>query len=112
MVEAVCEGVDERLQLGDLAGQVVAGIELVSPGALGALDGAVELGALGREDEEGKISGAAGLLEAGLELRSAVDLEPVTVKGASAMSLSRSDVAHLAVARVKTAATVHLATGS
>ena len=51
VVEAVCEGVDEGLQAID-AGRVEGGVELVAPRALGALDAAVELGSLGRQDEE------------------------------------------------------------
>ncbi len=74
IIEAVGEGVDEGLQFVDAVGPVEAAIELAAPGALGALDGAVELGAFGRQDEEGEAFVGVGLLEGGLELRAAVDL--------------------------------------
>ena len=54
VVEAMGEGVDEGLQLVEAVGQVVDGVELVSPGAVAAFDGAVELRAFGRQDVEGE----------------------------------------------------------
>jgi hypothetical protein len=60
-VEAVCEGVDEGLQLVEAGRQVEGGVELVAPRALGALDAAVELGSLGRQDEEVEALVLAGL---------------------------------------------------
>lgn len=77
-----------------------------------ALDGSVELGTFGRQDEEVEAPDAAGLLEGRLELGAAVELDSLDLDGASAMSLSRSAVAPCAVARVATAPTIHLATGS
>ncbi len=65
MIEAVGEGVDEGLELIEAFEQVVGLIELVSPEALGALDGAVELGSPGREQEEGETLLGAGLFELG-----------------------------------------------
>ncbi len=41
MVEAVCESVDEGLQLVDSVRQIVGGVELVASGRLCALDAAV-----------------------------------------------------------------------
>jgi hypothetical protein len=61
VVEAVCEGVDEGLQLVEAGRQVEGGVELVAPRALGALDAAVELGSLGRQDEEVEALVLAGL---------------------------------------------------
>lgn len=75
MVEAVGEGIDERLEAIERAGQVEAGVELVAPGALGSLDAAVELGPFWRQDEEGKATVLAGLLEGGPELGSSVHLD-------------------------------------
>ncbi len=51
MVLSVGKGVDEGLELSDAAGQIVGGAELVSPGRLGALDAALEIGSLGRQDD-------------------------------------------------------------
>jgi hypothetical protein len=45
------KGIDAFVEAIQAAGQVVAGVELVAPSALGALDGAVEVGSLGRQDE-------------------------------------------------------------
>ena len=93
VIEAVSEGVDERLQLVDAVRQVERGVELVAPGpsgrhpsmlrmpwslapsALVALDGTVDPGAFGRQDGECQALVLASLLEGGLELRSAIDLD-------------------------------------
>jgi hypothetical protein len=75
MIEAMGEGVDEGLQLVDAVGQVVGGVELISPGAVAAFDGAVELRALGRQHVEGEALFLAGALEVGHELGTAVDLD-------------------------------------
>jgi hypothetical protein len=63
VVEAVGEGVDKGLQLIEAVGQVVDGVELVSPGAVAAPHGAVELRAPGRQHVEGKVLSLAGALE-------------------------------------------------
>ena len=55
--------------------QVVAGVELVAPRALGAFDGAVELGPFGRQHEQHEALVFAGLFELGHELGAAVDLD-------------------------------------
>ena len=64
MLEAVEEGV-ERL---DVGGQIVDAVELLSPDAVAAFDGAVELGGLWGQFVEGQSLGLAGLFELGLEL--------------------------------------------
>src|SRR5690606_15559273 len=56
-------------------GQVVGFVELVSPASLVSFDGAVELGAFGREDEEREAADLAGGLELSPELGAAVDLD-------------------------------------
>src|SRR5690606_24899280 len=80
-VVAVLEGVDERIELVEAVGQVVDGIELITPGAVAALDGAVELGAFGGQDVEGDGALSAGVLELGHELGSAVHLDSVDLEG-------------------------------
>jgi hypothetical protein len=75
VVETMGEGVDERLETIEPAGQVVGGIELIAPWSLGPLDMSVELGPLGRQDEEGEVTGCTGLFEFGPELRSSVHLD-------------------------------------
>jgi hypothetical protein len=92
VVEAVCEGVDEGLQLVEAGRQVEGGVELVAPRALGALDAAVELGSLGRQDEEVEALVLAGL-EAALNSDPPSTWMPLTGKGASATSFSRRVVA-------------------
>jgi len=44
VIVSVGEGVDEGLEFVDAAGQVVCGVEFVSPRGLGAFDAAVEVG--------------------------------------------------------------------
>jgi hypothetical protein len=46
-VVAMLEGIDEGVELIEAGWQPVDGAELVAPGAVAALDGTVELGALG-----------------------------------------------------------------
>src|ERR1700712_1722858 len=75
VVEAVGEGVDERLQLVDAVRQGEAGVELLAPSALVSFDGAVELQTLWRQDNELEALVGAGLFEGRLELRSAIDLD-------------------------------------
>src|SRR5581483_11335309 len=75
------EGVDGAVELGEIVGRVVDGVELVAPGTVGAFDGAVELGGLGRQDVEREVALLAGGLELGLELGAAVDLEGVDLVG-------------------------------
>ena len=111
-VVAMLEGIDEGVEVVEAGWQVVDGVELVAPRAVAALHGAIDLGALGREQVE--LDGAlpTGVLELGHELRSAVDLDGVDLEGISLTSLSRKIAAEAAVARWKALATVHLATGS
>jgi hypothetical protein len=52
MVIEVLEGVEDWIDRFDGSGQVVDGVEFVSPGAVAAFDRAVHLRRLGREDEE------------------------------------------------------------
>jgi hypothetical protein len=54
-VVEVGEGVDVLVEAIEPAWQVVAGVELVSPGALGGFDGSVEVGPLWGQDEEGEV---------------------------------------------------------
>ena len=72
VVVEVLEGVDAFGDLVDIERQVGAG---VSPDAVAALDGAVELWRSGREDVKRNLGVGAGLLEFGHELASAVDLD-------------------------------------
>jgi hypothetical protein len=72
-VVEVGEGVDVLVEAIEPAWQVVAGVELVSPGALGGFDGSVEVGPLWGQDEEGEVLGGASLFELGHELRAAID---------------------------------------
>lgn len=96
VIKSVSESVEIGLELIDAVRQVVNGIELVSPGRLGALDAAVEVGSFGRQNEaRGRARGI-----------------PLTSKRASVMSLSRRLLADCAEALVATLPIVHLATGS
>ena len=52
VIVSVGEGVDEGLEFVDAAGQVVCGVEFVSPRGLGAFDAAVEVGTFWRQDHE------------------------------------------------------------
>jgi hypothetical protein len=52
VVVAMGEGFDERLEFVDTIEQVVGGVKIVAPAGLGALDAAVEIGPLGRQDDE------------------------------------------------------------
>ncbi len=61
--------------------QVVDGVEFVSPGAVAAFDGSVELGSFGREFVEDQALVGAGLFELGLELGAAVDLDGLHREG-------------------------------
>ncbi len=81
VIVPVGEGVDERLELIDAGGQVIGGVELVSPGRLGALDASVEVGPLGRQDDEFEAFVAAVVFEDRHELGSAVDLDPLDLEG-------------------------------
>ena len=75
VVVEVQEGVDAFGDFVDVERQVGAGVELVSPDAVAALDGAVELWRSGREDVKRDFGVGAGLFEFGHELASAVDLD-------------------------------------
>src|SRR5271170_1564285 len=75
VIVSVGEGVDEGLEFVDAAGQVVCGVEFVSPGGLGAFDAAVEVGTFWRQDYELEAVFLAMILEDGHELGSAVDLD-------------------------------------
>jgi hypothetical protein len=107
----VLEGVEVGVEGLHGGWQVVAGIELVSPGAVAARDGAVELGPLGRQLVEGDGFGLAGFFELALNSEPPSTWMAWTGKGISATTLSRKRLAALAVARRKALATVHLATG-
>src|SRR5271169_1677468 len=87
VVVEVLEAVDEGIDVGEVSGQVVDSIELVSPTAIAALDGAVHFWGFGRQDIEADVSVLAGLLEIGLELRSAVDLDGAHREGHVAQEL-------------------------
>src|SRR5271166_5098737 len=63
VVIEVLEGLDHLGDFVDSHWQVGAGIELIAPGPVAALDGPVELGRSGRQDIEGEVFGGAGLLE-------------------------------------------------
>jgi hypothetical protein len=97
-VVTVLEGIDEGIELVETVRQVVDGIELVSPGAVAALYGAV--GLLGGRTK----SLMPRLWQA--SSNSAMNSEPPstwmasTLKGMSAMSLSRKRAAEAAVARL------------
>src|SRR5947209_12987565 len=75
------EGVDEGLELVDPGGQVIGGVELVSPARLGAFDATVEVGALGRKNDEFEALLAAMVFEDGHELGSAVELNTLELEG-------------------------------
>jgi hypothetical protein len=91
VVVAVGEGVNERLECVDPVGELVGGIELVSPTRLGALDAAIEVGALGRQDDEFEALDAAMVLEDGHKLRSAVDLDAFDLEGGTDDELVEQD---------------------
>jgi len=75
VIVEVLEGFDQFGDFIDAQGQLGAGVELVSPCAVAALDGAVELWGSGRQDVEGQVFVGAGLFELGHELQAAVDLD-------------------------------------
>src|SRR4051812_50044419 len=66
------EGVDTELEGFEAGREVFDAVELVSPRALGAFDGAVELRPLRRQDEEAQVALSACVLELGPELRPAI----------------------------------------
>src|SRR4051812_46335649 len=68
------EGVDAELEGFEAGREIFDAVELVSPGALGAFDVAVELGPLRRQDEEAQGALSGGVLELRPELRPAIDL--------------------------------------
>ena len=74
MVIEMLEGIDVLGDLVDVVWQVDDGVELVSPGAIASLDGAVELRRVRRQDVEWDGLCGARLLELGHELGAAVDL--------------------------------------
>ena len=53
----------------------MCGVEFVAPGRLGAFDASVEIGALGRQDEEVEAAALAFVFEDGFEFAAAVDLD-------------------------------------
>src|SRR3954471_6348465 len=75
------EGVDAELEGFEAGREIFDAVELVSPGALGAFDVAVELGPLRRQDEEAQVALSAGVLELGPELRPAIDLDALDAEG-------------------------------
>ena len=64
------EGLDHLGDFVDAHWQVGAGVELIAPSPVAALDGSIELWRSGREDVEGRVFVGAGLLEFGHELGS------------------------------------------
>ena len=60
MVVEMLEAVDQGIELGEGSGQVVDRIELVAPAAVSPLDRAIELGRLGRQDEQLDAFGLTG----------------------------------------------------
>src|SRR6188474_706717 len=81
VVVEVLEAVEDGVEGFEGGGQVIGLVELVAPGAVAALDGSVQLWPLGRELVEGEALVLAGLLEGGLELRPAIDLEGLDGEG-------------------------------
>ena len=75
VVIEVLEGLDHLGDFVDSHGEVGAGVELVAPGSVTALDGSIELWRPRREDVEGQVLVGAGLLELGHELGASVDLD-------------------------------------
>ena len=75
VVVEVLEGLDHWGDFVDSHGEVGAGVELVAPGSVTALDGSIELWRPRREDVEGQVLVGAGLLELGHELGASVDLD-------------------------------------
>jgi hypothetical protein len=75
VVIEVLEGLDHLGDFVDAHGEVGAGIELIAPGSIAALDGSIELWRPRREDVEGQVPVGAGLLELGHELGASVDLD-------------------------------------
>ena len=67
-------GQEGLVEGGELQSAVMEFIKLLGMGALGSLDVAVELGGARRQHEEPATFLPAGLLEAGLELTAAIDL--------------------------------------
>jgi hypothetical protein len=81
VVVDVLEAVDVGIDLLDLCGQVEDGVELVSPCAVASLDGAIELGSLGRQFVKDEALVLTGLLELGLEPLPAVDRDCLDLEG-------------------------------
>jgi hypothetical protein len=71
----LAEDINALVEGREIMRQVVAGVELVSPYALGALDTAIELRGFGRQHEERDALVFAGLLELGHEFGTAIDLD-------------------------------------
>ena len=112
VIVEVLEGFDPFGDFIDAHGQIGAGVELVSPCAVAALDGAVELWRSGRQDVEGQVFVGAGLFELGLELGAAVDLDGFDGLKASPGEPCRESWRRSWRWLVCTLATVHLANGS
>ena len=91
--------------------QVVDGIELVSPCAVAAFDGSIELRPLWRQDEKVEPLVVAACSKPAMNSEPPSTWMPLTLNGISARTLSRKLAAREAVARPVTPATVHLATG-
>src|SRR5207247_5993564 len=75
VVIEVLEGVNVLGDLVDVVRQVDDGVELVAPGTVASLDGAVELGRSRWQHVERDAFGGAGELELGHELGPTVDLD-------------------------------------
>lgn len=85
-------------------------VELVAPAAICAFDGAIELGRLGRQDEELKAFVAQAVSKAAINSEPPSTWRAVTGNGIPARSLSKKEAAVL-VARRSVCATVQRPTG-
>src|SRR5271166_2633108 len=75
VIVEMLEGLDHLGDFVDSQWEVGAGIELIAPGSVAALDGSIELWRARREDVEGQVLVGAGLLEFGHEFGASVDLD-------------------------------------
>jgi hypothetical protein len=102
MIVEVLEAIEDGVEGLDSLWEIVGFVELVTPGAVAAFNGTVELGRFGWQASSNP----------------AMNSEPPStwmalgLTGMSRMSLSRNSAAEVAVARLKAWPTVHLAAGS
>ena len=103
VIVSVGEGVDEGLEFIDAAGQVVCGVEFVSPGGLGAFDAAVEVGTFWRQDHEFEAVFLA-MVSSKMDMNSdsAVDLDAFDLERSGGDELVSKVFAALAVASAAT----------